>query len=190
MDGESLEDNVKQMLSNVSNELAKIEVKEKVKSSYYLFFNNTMILSAAQLKKNNCYENILLLSHECVHSIQKRLLHVLNFILANIEIILFIVCIVMNFITGQIGFDIKILYITVCILSILIRYYMEIQAVIKGVVLADQNIREKETAGKIIEWKQKLRKYKCKQLITFPLFILYLFGIKIIRLMIIIYLPK
>ena len=61
-----------------------IKLDNDAKSSAYIFFQNKIILSNTKSSRED-YSRVLFIAHECVHSIQSKQVHLINFVLANIK---------------------------------------------------------------------------------------------------------
>jgi len=68
----------KEILYDLNNSTTQIEIKNDIKSSYYVFLNDMIYLSNKQGTKDNV-SKIILIAHESVHSIQSKLLQRINF---------------------------------------------------------------------------------------------------------------
>ena len=170
------------ILMMAGNEHTEVEIKNN-RSSYYFFMNDIIYLSKEQLNKNEFIENLILISHEIIHSLQSKVLHVINFILSNIEIILFLFLIIANAFVSKIWTGFEYGYLTVSIISIITRFFIEMEAVIKSIKLVRKRLKSND-----IKYKynvEKINKFKTELLTTFPIMILSLFGFKILRIVIV-----
>ena len=117
-----------EILKKLKNNSTKVKLDNDIKNSYYVFVNDTIYL-ASNKKANEDYSRLCLIAHECWHSIQSKLIQKINFILSNIELVLFIICAVilllkLNYII------IPIIYTLVVLLSLLIRFVLSVFPVI------------------------------------------------------------
>lgn len=173
----------KDILKQINNEKVNVEIDEKTKSSLYVFLTDTIYISN-KFKKGKSIDDqnkvkALVIAHECAHSIQSKVQQIINFILANLEILLFIAVLTTRVFFKR--YDVFVnSYITVNILSIFIRWYLEMNATINSVIITAkymlQNNVEKEKIKNLVLY------YKKELLKSMPIFIFYLFVFKIVRL--------
>jgi hypothetical protein len=129
-----------EMQKMIGNE-CKIELDDKTKSSAYIFFLNKIILSNTE-KSRISYSRILVIAHECIHSTQKSIFHILNFIFANAMILhdlytLFLL--ILNACTEEhIALSILLTFI-----HIYFRIFLETDAVYRSVILANKYLENK-----------------------------------------------
>ena len=70
----------KEILADIGNEHTKLKLDNQIKNSYYIYLNDTIYL--ADIKKvREIYTRVIIISHECRHTIQSKLLQKTNFIL-------------------------------------------------------------------------------------------------------------
>ncbi len=177
----------KDILNIIDNKEVKIEIEEKNKSSLYVFLNNTIYISDKFNKNKDNEKNkkakLLVIAHECAHSIQSKTIQILNFILSNIELIMFFIIVVWR-IFGK-GLEIiSYGYFVVALISIFIRFYLELNATVNSIkivarYLLSNKINRKEVKSIVSYYKKELFK-------TTPLFVLSLYLFKFIRIGIII----
>lgn len=181
--GETNENEVKDICKNIlqliKNEDTKIEVEENNRNSYYVFLNDTIYLSTRQTSDDRKDTRLVLMCHECIHSLQSKLLQWMNFLLANLELVFFVLALVLKYIFKQ-EFIVPI-YFSIAVFSIIIRGILEADASIRSVSLAQQYLEKKAKE----EAQTDINKIKKKMLLTFPLFAISLFGAVLLRLMII-----
>jgi len=175
-----VKDICKNILQLVKNKDTKIKVEETNKNSYYVFLNDTIYLSTRQTSNNRKDTRLVLMCHECIHSLQSKLLQWMNFILANLELAFFVAALVLKYIFKQ-EFIVPI-YFAIAIFSIIIRGILEADASIRSISLAQQYL---ESGDKVEGIEIDIDKIKKKMLLTFPLFVISLFGAVILRLIII-----
>ena len=174
------------ILEILSNKEVSVETDTSSRSSVYVFLNNTIYISNMSKKNKSRDEQnksrLLVIAHECVHSIQPKLVQLLNFILSNIEMILFTLLIVLKIFTKCSLYVLTVGYVVTVLSVIVIRLYLELNATVNSVKLVSKYLSQnKVEKNKIIE----LQKYYKKELLkTLPGFITYLFAFKIIRLVI------
>lgn len=177
----------KDILTVVNNEDVNIEIDEKSKSSLYVFLTNTIYISnktnKAKSEGDQKKSKVLVVAHECAHSIQSKTMQLINFILANLEIILFIVVILARVFFKK--YDILVSsYVLISMMSILVRWYLEMNATINSVKLTIKYMLINKIDN--MQIKELVGFYKKELLKTLPLFIISLFISKIARLIIVI----
>ena len=178
----------KEILELIDNKDVKVEVNSGEKSSLYVFLNNTIYVSGNEKKSKDKEKSesskLLVMAHECRHSTQDKVFQMLNFALSNLEIVLFVALLVMKVIFKLNLKYVAFLYFLIVSCSIFIRLFLELDAVINSVKIVTKYLFRNNVDKVEIE---KLQKYYKKEIIkTLPLFILWLFLFKIIRLMIIV----
>lgn len=173
----------KDILKMLDNENVNVEIDYNSKSSLYVFLNNTMYISSKTDNKKSIDEQnkskILVIAHECAHANQAKYLQILNFVLANLEIILFAIVLISSIFLGKNSVLLN-SYIIVSFLSIIIRWYLEMNATINSVKITARymikNNVQKESVKDLVNF------YKRKLLKTLPIFLLWLFLFKVLRL--------
>lgn len=131
-----MENVAKQILNHLGNNHTKVERKQGFMGNYYSplidtiyiagEFENNKLPSGAE-KINKKAAELIVMCHECIHSMQSKLLHVLNTIFANLSMLLFLVYVVMT-ILGTSILWMKIATIVSLVVSIVIRLVLEIGA--------------------------------------------------------------
>jgi len=174
------------ILKIVDNERVNVEVDENSANSLYVFLNNTMYISNRIDSKKSIEEQnkskVLVIAHECAHSIQPKLLQIINFVLSNLEIILFaaiLICRVFFEKYTMIVYS----YMCISLFSILVRWYLEMNATINSVKITSKYMLKNNIDKDNI--KELIKYYKKELLKTLPLFITFLFIFKIIRLILV-----
>jgi hypothetical protein len=168
----------KQMLKLLNNENTKIKLEDNIKNSYYIFLNDTIYLSNREKNKTD-YQRICVISHECIHSIQNKIIQVVNFVLSNGELLFFaisIICMLYRFNINIVFFT----YLLLNIFSIIFRLILEIDATIKSINLCEKYIKNKidEKESNIL-----IKSYRSKILLFLPIFIVSLSIGKFLRLL-------
>lgn len=175
------EELTKQILSMLKNEHTKLVLDEDIKNSYYVYLNDTIYLSNREKVQNNS-SRVVLTAHEVRHSIQSKVLQVMNFAFSNIELIAFIINVILFFFKKFSMINILV-YLGIVIISIIPRMILEFDAVINSIRITKNYLK-----GKII--KEKLDEiisiYKFKINVLMPVFIFNLIFGKIIRLILLI----
>ena len=163
-----------EILKSLENEKTRVVLDSDIKNSYYVFFKDTIYISNRE--KNNGFHRCILVAHECVHSIQSKIIQVINFVLSNIELVAFITCLIFSIIFRN--NDITYIYLGILLLSIIPRLYLELHAVFNSIKVANKYIREKldEKEATLLN-----NIYKNQISFLFPFSIIPLFSKKILR---------
>ena len=169
----------KEILEMLNNNKTKIEIDSDTKSNLYIFLNDTIYISK---NKKDDFNRICVIAHECIHSIQSKSAQILNFVLSNIELILFIVLIALFCFKSKF-MPLLILYVLTNIFSIGIRLYLELSAVFGSIKLSDKYFKN-YLEDKIRDYIVNIYKSQIKTLLVF--FIIKLFLFKVVRMVFII----
>lgn len=142
-----------EMLEMVGNKKVQIEQAKNTNTSLYIVATNKILI--ADLKNN--YARIQTIAHECLHSIQDKTLLMFNFILSNITILYWIMILILTLcgIIKNTMLQISIL-IVLAQIKLLVRGYLETDAMIKSKYLAEKYIDKKELMSS--QEKEKLLK--------------------------------
>lgn len=179
------EDICKDISNLVDNNQVNIEVDDKSKSSLYVFLTNTIYIanneSKSKSKEKQNKSKVLVIAHECAHSLQSKGMQAVNFALSNIELILFAIILIARFFFEKPDMLVN-SYMIISIISIIVRLYLELDATINSVKITTKYMLKNKVNTKDV--KELVVLYKKELLKTMPLFILMLFGFKIIRLII------
>lgn len=134
-----MESKVKQILEYLGNYHTNVERKQGFMGNYYSPLIDTIYIAEnfenAEIPKdakdmNKKAAELIVLCHECIHSVQSKCLHLLNTLFASISIVLSLVCIFIGvFWTSPIW--LKAVTLTILALSIVFRIILELGA-IKG----------------------------------------------------------
>lgn len=182
----SHEDICKDILNMVDNKKVIVELEEKSKTSLYVFLNDTIYISNKTDNKRSKDEQnkskVLVIAHECAHSIQPKLLHIANFIASNLEMILFTIVLIVSIFFKKYEWLVN-TYVTVSIFAIFVRWYLEINATVNSVKITSKYMSQSGISKDKV--KGLFRYYKRELLKALPLFISYLFVFRIIRLILI-----
>lgn len=139
-----MEDLTKNILNFLNNEHTKVEIKEDFKGNYYSYINDTIYLAKnfEQQKMpskaktiNKDVAELIVTCHECIHSIQNKYLHILNTIFSNLSIICTLLCVAIR-ILGVSFLWLKIVAMSVILISIVLRLFLEIDAISGSLNLA------------------------------------------------------
>lgn len=131
----------KEILAENNNTKTKIVLDGDIKNSYYIFLNDTIYLSNKN-KASTRYSRLCLIAHECKHSLQSKILQVINFLISNIELIFFVLFAILGLLNFKNSFIPNIYYITV-ILSIIPRLILEFDAVYSSVRISEKYVEQK-----------------------------------------------
>lgn len=166
------------ILEYLGNTSTKLIEDKDIKNNYYVFLNDTIYLNT--INKNK-YFRICVIAHECIHSIQSKILQKINFISSNLEILLFSILVFMYILNLKL-FIIALIYTLVVILNILVRFMLEIDAVKRSTIISDKYLNNKLS---IEEKNYIVEIYKFQIKLLFPIFLINLFVFKILRIMLI-----
>lgn len=168
----------KDILNIVSNNKTKVVFDKNIKNSYYIYFKDTIYISSKE--KNNNFHRCLLIAHECRHSIQSKLVQRINFILSNLELVFFILAFIILMCFKV--YYIKYVYLVVCILSMMPRLYLELDAISSSLKISNSYVSTKLDKKETEELNEI---YKDQIKILLPISIIPLFIDKIIRIFVI-----
>ena len=169
----------KEILKDLGNNTTKVVLDEDIKNSYYVYLQDTIYISNKE--NNKGVHRCCLVAHECIHSMQSKLIQKINFILSNLELLFFIVALIFAFTTKLPV--IAYVYFAICFISLIPRIYLELNAIFNSVKLSKKYLEKKlesQDCQKIIY----IYKSQINLLLPFSFFSLF-FG-KIIRVLIIV----
>ncbi|MBQ9267474.1 MAG: hypothetical protein IJ217_04265 [Clostridia bacterium] len=141
---ESLPDN-EEICTEIQKDLGskcKIELDDKAKSSAYIFFLNKIILSNTESSKKN-YSRVLFIAHECVHSVQDRLTHQMNFGLANIKNLYDIILLVLLLLRKG-SLELIMISFLISFVSFYYRMILEADAVYRSVMVSRKYLKKRD----------------------------------------------
>lgn len=168
----------KETLEELNNNTTKMVSDDDIKGNYYVFLNDTIYLSN---KDANKYKRLTVICHECIHSIQSKIIQWINFILSNLEIIIFVVFAILKFLNvfeNMLTYT----YIAFVVISLIPRFILEIHASLKSIKLTKEYVSEK--IGNIeAKFVNKIVKFQVISLLPVMLFSLCFW--KIVRIFII-----
>lgn len=139
----------KNILVLLNNMTTKVEESNEVQANYYNYITDTIYLSINNDSKqpkgldntNPFCGKLVALCHECIHSVQNKILHGLNFVLSNMCIFTTIILVILS-----ITLDEKMLYTIlgsiIIAFAILIRMWLELDAIKRSVPLARRYIEK------------------------------------------------
>ena len=145
-------------LKKLNNE--KVEIEENVGAENSLYIVATNKIMIANIKKS--YTRIQTIAHECLHSVQDKKLLWFNFIFSNIYILYFLViCILAIFRVLPYEMMFLVGYLILSSVFLVVRGYLENDAMIKARYLAkeymeEQKISSKEEIQKIVNEFDKI----------------------------------
>ena len=135
----------KSYLKKLNNEKVEIEENEGAENSLYIVATNKIMI--ANIKKS--YTRIQTIAHECLHSIQDKKLLWFNFIFSNIYILYFlIICILAIFRLLPYEMMFLIGYLILSSVFLVVRGYLENDAMIKARHLAKEYMEEQKISSK------------------------------------------
>ena len=135
----------KSYLKKLNNEKVEIEENEGAENSLYIVATNRIMI--ANIKKS--YTRIQTIAHECLHSIQDKKLLWFNFIFSNIYILYFLViCILAIFRLLPYEMMFLIGYLILSSVFLVVRGYLENDAMIKARYLAREYMEEQKISSK------------------------------------------
>ena len=129
------------VLRFLGNNETIVKVKEDFKGNYYSYLTNTVYIANGISKKQELHNinkkasEVLMVCHECIHSVQSKCMHILNAILSNLSIIFSIICVFIG-VFGNIPLWLRCATGVVIMFSIIIRLFLEIGAINGSIKLA------------------------------------------------------
>lgn len=148
----------KKILKKIGNESVEIEEDIDASNCLYIVVTNKIIIGYLR----GSFTRIQTIAHECLHSIQDKVLLMFNFIYSNIYLLTFIVFCILAILKV---IQYKMLFISIFIIMGLIFYfirsYLEMDAMTKARFLAkeyieEENILSKEEIKEVISVYDKL----------------------------------
>lgn len=125
----------KNILKKQGNNHTKVVALNTNRGGYYSYINDSIYISSGN--SNNKLKDIVVICHECIHSNQSKYLHIANIVASNLEILIFILAI-LSMIFGVTTIPILMVYIAICIISIVIRCILEFPAMINSFEIAKE----------------------------------------------------
>jgi len=172
-----MEDLTKHILKKINNEHTKVELKEDFKGNYYSYVVDTIYIAKnfGNKKVPKSVENmnkkaaeLIVVCHECIHSIQNKYMHILNTIFSNLSMILTIISIVIGVLWTS-PLWLKIATIIALLISIIIRLILEVGAINNSIKLASDIVSNGMVEGvsneDIEEGTKYIEKNKCLALL-------------------------
>ena len=143
----------KEYLKKLKNENVQIEENKDSDATVHIAVTNK--ISIGNLR--NSYTRIQTIAHECLHSIQNRKILLFNFIFSNIYLLYFFVVLVLS-VFGKLQNQMTYVAILAIlgVVYLVVRMYLEDDAMIKARYLAkeyleEKNISEKEQIDKLVK---------------------------------------
>lgn len=145
----------KEMLDMLDNKKVKVEEVKDTKTSLYIAITDKILI--ADMKNN--YGRIQTIAHECLHSIQDRGLLLFNFIFSNINMLYWLVITILTItkVITNVKMQLFVLLL-MAMIKVIVRGYLEIDAMTKSRYLAEKYINTKAILEKAEEEKL-LNKY-------------------------------
>lgn len=176
----SIKDISNELFEMVGNKTTTIKLDGEIKNSYYVYLTDTIYLSDNK-KSRDSVERVVLLCHEIIHSIQNKTLQAINFILSNLEILLFVIFAMLLFFCRS--YIIPTIFVTISVAAMLFRIYLEVGATEGSLKLCRKYLTKRighDDVDKVLEM------YRHKINILYPFFIFGLTFGRITRLLIIV----
>lgn len=183
---------VKKILQDLGNNHTNIKYISEYNGNYYNYITDTIYISNSEKTKkipkklkdfNQDVGQAIMLLHECIHSIQNKVLHVLNLVFSNLSLILGIILVILKIFNKK-HFGINIVEIVLLLLACIIRGVLEYDAIKRSVILTKQYV--KSNVIQDISNEDVLKISKIIKRLT-PMQIIYMLKGKIILLLIIIF---
>ncbi len=135
----------KEMLEMLGNTNVQIEEAKDTKTSLYIVVTNK--ISIADMKNN--YARIQTIAHECLHSVQDKTLLLFNFIFSNITILYLVITTILTICNVIQNTMLQIFILTLLsLIKIIVRGYLEIDAMTKSRYLSEKYIKQKKITTK------------------------------------------
>ena len=157
----------KDILNKLDNKKTKSIFDKDIKGNYYVYLNNTIYLSDRQNEKSN-YARLCVIAHECIHSIQPKILQNLNFILSNLEVVIFVVYLLLFFLKVNIQ-KFYLVYLIIAIFSLVIRTILELWAISRAPKLSKEYLEEKNVDEINVKKVENVYNFSTKLLTPFAL---------------------
>ena len=176
-----MEDLTKEILNSIGNNHTKVQEKEDFNGNYYSFINDTIYIGKnfEVKKKNKKMEQLnqdaarlITVCHECVHSLQKKWIHILNIILSNASILLFISYFVCMFFKSR-SMVLAIVTLFAIVFSLVIRMILEFDAISGSINESKKLVEFKKVSNVSIEDIDKAQAYMNKYKILAVLSMIY-----------------
>lgn len=133
-------DIAKEMLKMLGNEKVKIEEEKDTKTSLYIAITDKIVI--ADMKNN--YARIQTIAHECEHSVQDRRILLANFIISNVCILYYLIMLILTICGISSNYLLNIIiFILLTSIKLIIRTYLETEAMTKSRFLAEKYIDNK-----------------------------------------------
>lgn len=156
----------KEVLALLNNKHTLVKESNDIEANYYNFVTDTIYLrtkikenkSAKGLENANPFcGNLVTICHECIHSIQSKMLHIVNLILSNISIILAIFSLILTVTIGKPNWFCA-FSVIVILLAISCRLFLEVDAITRSTVLAEKSLEKISVQNVNIEDIQQAKK--------------------------------
>lgn len=183
--------NTKEILEMLGNSHTKLCEKEDFKGNYYNYITDTIYIAkdenARKLPKNMEGLNqdagrLVMLCHECIHSVQSKMMHIQNIVLSNISLIIGIAILLFK-IFGKCSLIVNLIEMSMLFYVCIIRSVLELEAIYKSFEVAKKCIKEKIATNVTVDDVDKSWKMAKKML---PLQMLQILADKLVLIILII----
>lgn len=169
----------------LNNQTTKVKQVDNIKGNYYSYLTDTIYLSESDEDRKSDEEQLVVLCHESIHSIQSKKKHILNMVLSNAEIIISIILILLLLNRSKYVASVSIFYFLILIASIVFRLILERNAVRESFKLANK-IAETSSCYEIQELENKSKKLR----VLFYISLFWKKSIKVLFMLFIYYAMK
>ena len=134
----------RKILDFLNNKSTKVEQKTQYKTNSYNYLTDTIYLAENIDEQkpprgievsNPLSGQLIMLCHECIHSIQNKFFHVLNIITANLSLIITFICVVLRII-DKTNSILSILGLVICFINLTVRTLLEYNAIKESMILS------------------------------------------------------
>lgn len=185
--------NTKEILSILNNTHTKICEKEDFKGNYYNYITDTIYVASKDSARKTPKSmeglsedtgRLVMLCHECVHSVQNKMMHIQNIVLSNLSLVLGIAILFLK-IFGKCSLIVNLIEMCILFYVCIIRSVLELEAIYKSFEVAKKCIKEKITTNVTVEDVDKSWKI-AKKMLPFQMLQMLADKLVLIILMIII----
>lgn len=170
----------KKILEQKGRKDVNIKINKEYDSCLYTIYDNTITIG----KFKEEYIKIQTIAHECIHACQNKATLWFNFIISNIYNIYFIIiCILTIFKKISNTMLLTCILIIIAIIKIVIRMYLENEAMLKAKYEAKEYIEENKILTEDEEEKL-LKEYNCINKIGIPFYTYTIINSEIIKIII------
>ena len=169
----------KQILKHIGNENTKVCKDTDIRGNYYSCITDTIYLSKKKEEKylqKGRLKELIIFCHEAIHSMQNKKVQMLNVVLSNVELIYFMILVLTSF--QKKSMTSILIYLTILLLTMIIRTSLEIDAILKSFNLAKEVLVNFDKKGNKVD---ELERTKLKLKVMLPLEVIRLNFFRIIR---------